>query len=70
MEVTILEFGTPKTVTVEEGASLADALEAAGVDSDAAIRFQGSAVSGDEAREIVLVPGATVVATPPDVDHG
>lgn len=70
MQVTILEFGTPKTVEVEEGQSVADALVAAGVDTDAAIRFQGSNLSLDEAREIVLVPGATIVATPPDVDHG
>lgn len=70
MQVTVLKFGTPQTVEVPEGTTLAAALSEAGIDPDAAIRFQGQTISGEEAQEIVLAPGSTFVADAPDVDHG
>lgn len=69
MEITLVKFGEAETISVPEGSTLAEALEAAGVDSDATIRLRGESVSG-EGLDIVLAPGETVVAAPPRVDHG
>ncbi len=70
-QITLVEFGNARTIDIDEDndETLAQALEKAGVDSDAIIRFRGETVSG-EGLEVVLTPGETVVAAPPRISHG
>jgi sulfur carrier protein ThiS len=67
--INVLKFGQGTTVEVDEGGTVRDALEAAGIDADATIRFRGQTLDGED-LDVVLVPGDTIVAAPPSVDHG
>lgn len=70
MQITVVNVGTPRTITVEAGASVADALSAAGVDPESAIRFRGETINSQTAVELVLTPGEVVSAGPPHLSHG
>lgn len=67
--INLVVMGRGEQLDVPEGTTLAEVLEQRGIDADSAIRFRGESVDGS-GREVVLVPGDTVIATPPNVDHG
>lgn len=69
-QVTIVKFGAAQTLDIEEGTTLAEALEEAGIDPTATVRFRGESVEGEQRDLIALVGGENVVVTPPAVNHG
>lgn len=70
IQITVVNVGSPRTITVPEGSSVADALEAAGVDSQSAIRFRGETLDSSATVELILSPGEVISAGPPNLSHG
>lgn len=70
IQITVVNVGHARQITVEEGSTVADALVLAGIDPDSAIRFRGEALDSGEAVSLVLAPGEVVSAGPPNLSHG
>lgn len=70
IQITVVNVGHARQITVEQGSTVADALELAGIDPDSAIRFRGEAIGSDEAVSLILTPGEVVSAGPPNLSHG
>lgn len=71
MQVTVIALGTTVTVTVDSGATIADAFREARVnDSSLVCRYNGANYNNADFAGAVVQPGSTLVFSAPALKHG